>query len=34
LFQGKPEDLIKINDSYTSQYLKKILVEKKFKKIA
>ena len=36
LFQGKPEDLIKINNSYTSQYLKKILVEKekKFKKIA
>ena len=36
LFQGKPEDLIKINNSYTSQYLKKILVEKekKYKKIA
>jgi len=36
LFQGKPEDLIKINNGYTSQYLKKILVEKekKFKKIA
>ena len=36
LFQGKPEDLTKINNSYTSQYLKKILdeKEKKFKKIA
>ena len=34
LFQGKPEDLVKIKNSYTSQYLAKLLKSGKLKKIA
>ena len=34
LFQGKPEDLIKIKGSYTGQYLSKILKASKLKKTA
>lgn len=34
LFQGKPEDLIKIKNSYTAQYLHKILKSTKLKKTA
>ena len=34
LFQGKPEDLVKMKNSYTSQYLAKLLKSGKLKKIA
>ena len=34
LFQGKPEDLVKIKNSHTSQYLAKLLKSGKLKKIA
>src|SRR5210317_77161 len=34
LFQGKPEDLVKIKNSFTSQYLAKLLKSGKLKKIA
>ena len=34
LFQGKPEELVKIKNSYTSQYLAKLLKSGKLKKIA
>ena len=31
LFQGKPEDMIKLKNSYTAQYLQKIINSKKEK---